>query len=56
MYRIPLLAVTNRPCQVPLGFDLDAYVRDSLVGIISNSARLRHRNGRDSLRSNKRGR
>ena len=31
MYRIPLLAVTNRPCQVPLGSDLDAYVRDSLV-------------------------
>ena len=31
MDRIPLLAVTNRPCQMPLGFDLDAYVRDSLV-------------------------
>ncbi|MCY4487376.1 MAG: WYL domain-containing transcriptional regulator [Deltaproteobacteria bacterium] len=29
--RIRSLAVTNRPCQMPLGFDLDAYVKDSLV-------------------------
>ncbi len=29
--RIRSLALTNRPCQMPLGFDLDAYVQDSLV-------------------------
>lgn len=29
--RIRSLAVTNRPCQMPLGFDLDAYVKDALV-------------------------
>jgi len=29
--RIRSLAVTNRPCQMPLGFDLGAYVRDALI-------------------------
>ena len=29
--RIRSLALTNRPCQMPLGFDLDAYVKDALV-------------------------
>lgn len=29
--RIRALAITNLPCQMPLGFDLDAYVRDALV-------------------------
>ena len=29
--RIRSLALTNHPCQMPLGFDLDAYVRDALV-------------------------
>ena len=29
--RIRSLALTNRPCQMPLDFDLDAYVRDALV-------------------------
>jgi predicted DNA-binding transcriptional regulator YafY len=29
--RVRALTITNRPCQLPLGFDLDAYVRDALV-------------------------
>ncbi len=29
--RIRSLAITNKPCQMPLGFDVDAYVRDALV-------------------------
>ena len=29
--RIRSLTVTNHPCQLPLGFDLEAYVRDALV-------------------------
>lgn len=29
--RIRALTITNLPCQMPLGFDLDAYVRDALV-------------------------
>ncbi len=29
--RIRSLAITNRPCQMPLGFDLEAYVQDALV-------------------------
>ncbi len=29
--RVRALAITNRPCQLPLGFDLEAYVRDALV-------------------------
>ncbi len=29
--RIRSLAITSRPCQMPLGFDLDAYVKDALV-------------------------
>ena len=29
--RIRSLALTNRPCQMPLDFDLDAYVKDALV-------------------------
>ena len=29
--RIRSLTVTNRPCQMPLGFDLEAYVKDALV-------------------------
>lgn len=29
--RIRSLTLTNRPCQMPLDFDLDAYVRDALV-------------------------
>jgi predicted DNA-binding transcriptional regulator YafY len=29
--RIRALTLTNHPCQMPLGFDLDAYVRDALV-------------------------
>ncbi|MGE0826498.1 MAG: helix-turn-helix transcriptional regulator [Candidatus Binatia bacterium] len=29
--RIRSLTITNQPCQLPLGFDLDAYVRDVLV-------------------------
>ena len=29
--RIRSLAVTSRPCQMPLGFDLEAYVKDALV-------------------------
>ncbi len=29
--RIRSLTMTNRPCQMPLGFDLDAYVRDAFV-------------------------
>jgi predicted DNA-binding transcriptional regulator YafY len=29
--RVRSLAITNRPCQLPLGFDLDAYVQDALV-------------------------
>ena len=29
--RIRSLAITNKPCQMPLGFDVDAYVRNALV-------------------------
>jgi predicted DNA-binding transcriptional regulator YafY len=29
--RIRSLTVTNHPCQMPLGFDVEAYVRDALV-------------------------
>jgi predicted DNA-binding transcriptional regulator YafY len=29
--RIRSLAVTNHPCQLPLGFDVEAYVRDALT-------------------------
>jgi predicted DNA-binding transcriptional regulator YafY len=29
--RIRSLTITNHPCQMPLGFDLDAYVRDALM-------------------------
>jgi predicted DNA-binding transcriptional regulator YafY len=29
--RVRSLAITNRPCQLPLGFDLEAYVQDALV-------------------------
>jgi predicted DNA-binding transcriptional regulator YafY len=29
--RIRALTITNRPCQLPLHFDFDAYVRDALV-------------------------
>lgn len=29
--RIRSLALTRRPCQMPLGFDLDAYVKDALI-------------------------
>ncbi len=29
--RIRSLTITNHPCQMPLGFDLEAYVRDALV-------------------------
>ncbi len=29
--RVRALAITNRPCQLPLGFDLEAYVQDALV-------------------------
>ena len=29
--RIRALTLTNRPCQMPLDFDLDAYVKDALV-------------------------
>jgi len=29
--RVCALAITNRPCQLPLGFDLESYVRDALV-------------------------
>lgn len=29
--RIQTLTITNQPCQLPLNFDLDAYVRDALV-------------------------
>ena len=29
--RIRALTLTNRPCQMPLDFDLDAYVKDTLV-------------------------
>ncbi len=29
--RIRSLTMTNHPCQMPLGFDLDAYVRDAFV-------------------------
>ena len=29
--RIRSLTITNHPCQMPLGFDLDAYVRDAFV-------------------------
>jgi predicted DNA-binding transcriptional regulator YafY len=28
--RIRSLNISNRPCQMPLGFDLEAYVRDAL--------------------------
>jgi predicted DNA-binding transcriptional regulator YafY len=29
--RVRALAITNRPCQLPLHFDLDAYLRDALI-------------------------
>jgi len=29
--RIRSLTITDRPCQMPLNFDVDAYVRDALV-------------------------
>ena len=29
--RVRSLAMTNKPCQLPLGFDFDAYVQDALV-------------------------
>lgn len=29
--RVRSLAITNKPCQLPLGFDFDAYVQDALV-------------------------
>ena len=29
--RIQSLSITNQPCQLPLGFDLDTYTRDALV-------------------------
>ena len=29
--RIRALTITDRPCQMPLGFDVDAYVQDALV-------------------------
>lgn len=38
--RIRSLAVTNRPCQMPLGFDLDAYVKDALVVMRGNPIEL----------------
>ncbi len=31
--RIRSLAITSRPCQMPLGFDLEAYVRDALIAM-----------------------
>jgi predicted DNA-binding transcriptional regulator YafY len=31
--RIRSLTITPRPCQMPLGFDLEAYVRDALVAM-----------------------
>jgi predicted DNA-binding transcriptional regulator YafY len=34
--RIRSLAVTNRPCQMPLGFDLEAYVHDALIVMRGN--------------------
>ena len=38
--RIRSLALTNRPCQMPLGFDLDAYVKDALVVMRGNPIEL----------------
>lgn len=34
--RVRALAITNRPCQLPLGFDLEAYVQDALVVMRGN--------------------
>ncbi len=31
--RIRSLTITNRPCQMPLGFDLEAYLKDALVAM-----------------------
>jgi len=31
--RIRALTITNRPCQMPLGFDLEAYLRDALIAM-----------------------
>jgi predicted DNA-binding transcriptional regulator YafY len=31
--RIRSLSITSRPCQMPLGFDLEAYVRDALIAM-----------------------
>jgi len=31
--RIRSLTITNRPCQMPLGFDLEAYMKDALVAM-----------------------
>ncbi len=31
--RIRSLTITNRPCQMPLGFDLEAWLRDALVAM-----------------------
>jgi predicted DNA-binding transcriptional regulator YafY len=32
--RIRSLTVTNHPCQIPLGFDVEAYVRNALVVMV----------------------
>jgi predicted DNA-binding transcriptional regulator YafY len=34
--RIRSLAVSSQPCQMPLGFDMEAYVRDALVAMRGN--------------------
>jgi len=34
--RIRSMTVTNQPCQIPLNFDLDAYIRDALVVMRGN--------------------
>ncbi len=31
--RIRSLSITSRPCEMPLGFDLEAYVRDALIAM-----------------------
>ncbi|NWG12794.1 MAG: WYL domain-containing protein [Acidobacteria bacterium] len=38
--RIRSLTITNHPCQLPLGFDLDAYVRDALVVMLGEQAEV----------------
>jgi predicted DNA-binding transcriptional regulator YafY len=38
--RIRSLIVTNQPCQMPLSFDLDAYVRDALVVMRGNPLKV----------------